>query len=1148
MSFTIHSIGDSAFLEQILIAVKMVTGNGNFKMMIGIGLLLSTILVCLRSVFTNSDRVDYQQILVGWIVYQVLFVPTTTVTIQNAYTGEVAVVDNVPFGVGAAGGIISTIGYGITKIFDTGFAAVGPGITKSNFSESLSLLNDVRRQVHNASTFEALDKAGGGNFDFHGSWHNYIRECTLTKIDIQSTSLNKLMLQPIDQAVRFDSNLFTTLIKTGSNGSQQGTTLSCTKAYEELSKLTDLGNEKVEKAIGATLGFSSSNQLNTFNHIQNALQAVGASRTSAVDFVKASLLEPLYYEAAAGRYQDWQDYNSALMVNQAIQQRNTKWAAEQTMFMTIIRPMLTFFEGFIYAITPLMAFMIVMGNFGIQLLGKYLQTLFWIQLWMPVMSITNLFIHVAATRALAHLASSDAGFSSMYALDTVGNILQHWIATGGMLASATPMISLFIVSGSTYAMSGLAGRISTSEGIDTKLAAPNAVQQSPILASGPNYTQNSHGGMITTGTESLVPSMNFGNTLRHGLSNVSSQLSQSSQSFNQTLGRAINEGVSQEQGYARIADLGGKISAQNSEASEFVNEQAKSFSEKYGIHDSHQDLVSGTIAGTLSGSIGTQTALKTLGGLAANAKVAGEGKSSSTTQDSATRDTSDISQFVAGIKANSKHSQNLTNQLAQSFSDQNRQGSKEVWGETHSNNLARSASEVKSLSQTYSAISNLQNQMGTATQADLRTLAGAVNNDNNASSYLNDHFQNNANSKVRSEATDISNRYQNMMGMDPAIADTAGKMTALVNSSNNTPEEQLKSLQGVAKAIQMSMGYHPSLEETQSPLQRTEEGAPLNHLETKINEAVSDGPSYRNQEKIRKQANTQVPTDGKAVRGKAQEDRIALQMQKNHADSAFSSPQLKKAQSNLLHSLPEMSIAASRWGGWDKSTDWLCRRRDQLGGALFAGSEESIRAFNNSVEQLGSMTPQQREQFSQKASGGNKLGNTLLGAVTSGYSAAKEWLTGKSDLSAPAKEMSMEQRGAYYAAAFSAAADAGPKAAGQFMQEYGQEFKSTIAETAQNRYGLTPAQSAVYAESFDTNRERMAEAVQGLKVEYATMAHPREQVAFDENNQPILNQQDSKFTDQLVNVIQNATTAGDMSGSYLSSVRGFNIAAKNLNN
>ncbi len=63
------------------------------------------------------------------------------------------------------------------------------------------------------------------------------------------------------------------------------------------------------------------------------------------------------------------------MVNQAIQQRNTQWAAEQSMFMTVVRPMLTFFEGFIYAITPIIAFIIVMGSFGLQLAGKYVQTI-----------------------------------------------------------------------------------------------------------------------------------------------------------------------------------------------------------------------------------------------------------------------------------------------------------------------------------------------------------------------------------------------------------------------------------------------------------------------------------------------------------------------------------------------------------------------------------------------------------------------------------------------------------------------------------------------------------------------------------------------------------------------------------------------------
>ncbi len=119
------------------------------------------------------------------------------------------------------------------------------------------------------------------------------------------------------------------------------------------------------------------------------------------------------------------------------------------MFMTVVRPMLTFFEGFIYAITPIIAFIIVMGSFGLQLARKYVQTILWIQLWMPVLSIINLFVHTAASNEMSSLSAG--GLNSMYALSSTGDVLQHWIATGGMLAAATPVISLFIVTGSTYA-------------------------------------------------------------------------------------------------------------------------------------------------------------------------------------------------------------------------------------------------------------------------------------------------------------------------------------------------------------------------------------------------------------------------------------------------------------------------------------------------------------------------------------------------------------------------------------------------------------------------------------------------------------------------------------------------------------------------
>lgn len=55
-SFSIHSIGDSAFLEQILIAVSMITGTGDFEKMVSIGLLLGVLMICIQSVFQGASN------------------------------------------------------------------------------------------------------------------------------------------------------------------------------------------------------------------------------------------------------------------------------------------------------------------------------------------------------------------------------------------------------------------------------------------------------------------------------------------------------------------------------------------------------------------------------------------------------------------------------------------------------------------------------------------------------------------------------------------------------------------------------------------------------------------------------------------------------------------------------------------------------------------------------------------------------------------------------------------------------------------------------------------------------------------------------------------------------------------------------------
>lgn len=116
-------------------------------------------------------------------------------------------------------------------------------------------------------------------------------------------------------------------------------------------------------------------------------------------------------------------------------------------------------------------------------------------------------------------------------------------------------------------------------------------------------------------------------------------------------------------------------------------------------------------------------------------------------------------------------------------------------------------------------------------------------------------------------------------------------------------------------------------------------------------------------------------------------------------------------------------------GAVDNTGDWLARRAEQVGGAAVAGGQATASDFSNAMDQLRTMTPEQRDQFIEATQRGDdyiseeygfggemavaaaKLGRNVIGAAASGYNAAKEWLTGESDLSEAAKGMSLEQRG-----------------------------------------------------------------------------------------------------------------------------------------
>lgn len=509
--FTIYSIGDSAFLAQILNSLAMITGTGDFEQLVAIGLVLGLFIMGVQCVMSGTRQFNLHQVFVGFLCYLCMFGPSVTVHIEDAYTGQVRTVDNVPVGAGVAGTLISNIGYGVTQLFEQGYGDVDR-MTEHSFGDALKSLNAVRAIAYDASILNAASQSLGAGSDLRKSLDNYIRECTMVKIVVGQGTPEEVYGGGLN-ALAFQNTIYGTEVYLPGNNAAK---LDCSAAWQQLKPRFEqaMQDPRTVAAVNRLAGsMDAQGQVQTtYDRITDALHALNVTQISARDYVNVAVLEPIYRRSAQGFYNDMGDSASAVMINQAIEQRNTQWAAEQSMFLSTVRPLMAFFEGFIYAITPIMAFMIVMGAFGMAMITKYFQVVVWVQLWMPVLSIVNLFILMGARNQFASIVTDPMSF---YTLNNGSQILQNWIATGGMLAAATPMIALFLVTGSTYAFTSLTNRMGGGDHVNEKIASPDMVKPAEILSMMPQATSSAVGGVAATG--SVIPTLDIGQGLQNNV-------------------------------------------------------------------------------------------------------------------------------------------------------------------------------------------------------------------------------------------------------------------------------------------------------------------------------------------------------------------------------------------------------------------------------------------------------------------------------------------------------------------------------------------------------------------------------------------------------------------------------------------------------
>ena len=533
----IYSIGDSVFLYGVLQAVAAVAQSDEYGMLARIGLMLGVILVMGRAAFSGGTQFPVGQLLGCLLLYTAFFGPSRQVAVIDVYSGSVRTVDHVPAGIALAGSQISSIGYHITDLMEQAFST--PRMTEQGYGAALETLKRVRLATLNVYSLQ-MATSPTADADLPRSWQRYIADCPLKGLqnERRHKTGDEIWNKPLmTEGLRFESNLWGTKLDL----TRPYTEPTCSEAHQQLVEYTNVVYLPYFKDVLAKkLRYASVAELE--EKIELALTAMGLT-ANADTYLMTSALSSIYFAAIRQRAaEDFQPAYAAA-VDDAVQQRNAQWMADESLFQAYVRPLLTFLEGFTYAMTPILVFLVGLGPYGMQVIIGFVVTLIWIVSWMPTLAVVNYFQHLTAAGKLEALAENGAGIDTMAGLFQADSIVQTYLATGGNMAAAVPALtaSFLFLGARAFGANLMAQRLSSgSDTFKEEKASPDSLHAGAMVSYQGPFTHTATAGMTTmTAAERVTPSYSWSSSQSLAVSSADSRSQGLSRSFAESAGRRV---------------------------------------------------------------------------------------------------------------------------------------------------------------------------------------------------------------------------------------------------------------------------------------------------------------------------------------------------------------------------------------------------------------------------------------------------------------------------------------------------------------------------------------------------------------------------------------------------------------------------------
>lgn len=621
MDMTIYTSGSVEFLEIMLNSTAMITGSGTTEDLAKIGALIGLLVLGFQAVF-NNQPIGFQKPAILIVLYALFYGPTTTVVIQDTVSNQARVVDNIPLGPAAIGSILSTVSYEIARTSEQANAA--PGMTEYGLFNSLYTLTAMRSVLSNPAALDSYNNfRSAAGVSLPKSFRQHMINCVGNPTELENNTIESRKRASNAAAGSFLGAIATdrhsqyTYIWNGELGNEPKA-VTCPESYNFLVRSF---NEAVPAMMDEVLakGFASEFKQNRIlsgaqlhASVNEAIQSLAVTNKSAQEYAITSVLISEFEKGRADAIEDWHGARAAVALRDALNQQELQWAGRGDVFKHYMRPMIAFFEGLLYGITPFIAFAMLLGGAGISILGKYLILPLTVGMWMPLLSIVNAFTLWYAGAQVEPILNGYDPTSTGFAIQQMQELdaaIGKALGVGGLLAASVPALALFIVSGSAYVANSVMSSITSGEKFRSEDIVPRVQESAPALATTAMYTsdQTTTGASLTGSREKSV-TFKAQEAAEASVRSASAFQEESMSTLQDTAVASTLSAMSTREGMQHISNLGGQLSSSLDLSSSSDFRTAYSSLRQAGF--SEEQIKAGMFEIGLSGSLIAAGALK----------------------------------------------------------------------------------------------------------------------------------------------------------------------------------------------------------------------------------------------------------------------------------------------------------------------------------------------------------------------------------------------------------------------------------------------------------------------------------------------------------------------------------------------------------